>query len=364
MKTLIELNQFYLENPLPINIQEIIKENIGIDLTTHYADFSLKNPILVAPGQLTVNSSQIQKIYKAGYSGCVLKSVVGESENSQCSMTGLRKKEDFIKTFYEKEDKEGEYPIIHWNGRLDTRNLNEYMQFIKEVNNLNLSNFAIIGSFVCHLPKYEEDFNEKEWLYTLKKFDDAGYKILEIDFCPYLRQDNYWSTKEDILRWYRKIPEIIKTYFPKIKIYPKIININFGMDFQIEMAKETIKGGSDGLVIGNRIYKEEYNSGHGGEELRLTNLQQIKKIKELFPDIEISATGGIYSGKHVLEYLKAGAANVQLLSYIMGKVKKPFIKKGNKFEQVFYKILFDIKDGLIPCMLKDGYNNIKEVGLS
>ncbi|MCL4376842.1 MAG: hypothetical protein M1409_00465 [Actinobacteria bacterium] len=128
------------------------------------------------------------------------------------------------------------------------------------------------------------------------------------------------------------------------------------------MAEGAVKGGSDGLVIGNRIYKEQYGSGHGGEDLRLLNLQQIKKIKKLFPGIEISATGGIYSGKHVFEYLKAGAKNVQLLSYIMGKVKKPFIKNGNKFENVFHKLLFDSTDGLLFYMLKEGYKNIYDIG--
>jgi len=51
---------------------------------------------------------------------------------------------------------------------------------------------------------------------------------------------------------------------------------------------------------------------------------QIREIKNVFPDISISGTGGIYEGRHILEYLKAEAENVQVLSYIPGKVKNNF----------------------------------------
>lgn len=361
LKTLKELSEYYIKHDIPLDIGEKIEAELGIELKASYDNQLLKNPIIVAPGQLTLNISQIEKIYLAGYSGCVLKSVIGEDKEGFCSMSSQRKKPTRIETFYEKKDKEGIKPIIHWDGRCDTRCLKDYLKFAKSVKEKKFFDFVTVGSLLCHLPKGKEEFKAEEWVYTATSLYNLGYKILEIDFCPYLKSDNCYDEKETLLRWYEEVPKIIKTRLPEVKIYPKLINPQFGLNFQIKMAEKSLSAEADGLVIGNRIYKEEYKSGHGGEELRLLNLEQIRAVKKIFPEVKISATGGVYSGRDILEYLKAGADNVQLLSYIMGKVKKPFEKEGNKLEKVFHKLLFDLQEGLLACMIKEGYDKIEEI---
>lgn len=310
--------------------------------------------ILVAPGQLTTNTTQIEKIKKTGYGGCVLKSVIGEDENGNCSMLNHRKKATYIKTVYDPDDKNGNCPIIHWDGRGDTRNLSEYSKFAEESIKYQGENFLIIASILCHLPSPDEDIKKEEWIHTTKILYETGYRIFEIDFCPALKTENILMDKKNILRWYETIPSIIKSVSPEITVFPKLLNPAYGLDFQLQMAESSVKGKADGLVVANRIFKKEYNCAHGGKELREKNLIQIKEIKKSFPEIPISATGGVYSGKHIFDYLKAGAKNVQILSYIMGKVNTPFPKKsGNKFEKVFHKLLFDPADGLVFCMLKE-----------
>ena len=347
--------KYYLLRNFPPYLEKEIKETLGIDLKTQYGSFSLKNPILVAPGQLSIHPFQIERIYQAGYGGCVLKSVVGEDKNGNCSMLSQRRKPTIIKTFYETNDKNGRFPIIHWNGRCDPRTLKEHLIFAKAIKKKRFNNFLLIGSFLCHLPIRENSFKIEEWAYTCSQLYQSGYSIAEIDFCPYLKKDNFYKGKEEILRWYRNIPEIIKSSQPEMKIFPKLLNPQWGVQFQVEMAEAALEGGADGLVVANRIYKEEYNSGHGGEELRLLNLKQIKAIKKSFPEVPISATGGVYSGRHIFAYLKAGAQNVQVLSYIMGRVKEGLNRKGTKLEKVFYKLLFDERDGLIAWMIREGY---------
>ena len=57
----------------------------------------------------------------------------------------------------------------------------------------------------------------------------------------------------------------------------------------------------------------------------------------------ISATGGTYSGKHIAEYLKIGAQNVQVLTYVM----------KNGFEKAFEELMFNPKDGFVALVLKE-----------
>ncbi len=357
IENLKKLSQEFLFSDIPCNFEVIVKEKLGLDIGAKYGNLKLKNPLLVAPGQMTVSVSQIVNIKKAGFAGCVLKSVVAEDEKGNCSMIRYRKKPSFVETVYDPEDTEGCCPIIHWDGGLDTRCLDQYIEFAYACSKLNSDEFRIIASLLGHLPSYDEEFIESEWIYTTKRLYDAGYRYFEIDFCPFLKQQDQLMNKKTVLRWYRTIPEIIKRSFPDVFVFPKIMNLDYGMDFQIEMAENSIKGRADGVVIGNRIYKKEIGCAHGGKELRERNLLQIKKVYDKNLEIPISATGGIYSGRHIYQYIEAGAQNVQVLSFLMGKLKKPLEKKGNRFQQVFYKLMLDPEDGYLACLLQQRMKN-------
>ncbi|MCM8767492.1 MAG: hypothetical protein NC921_01750 [Candidatus Omnitrophica bacterium] len=343
-----ELQKYYLENPIDEKFPEIIKNELGIEIFSYYGKFKLIHPVMVAPGQLTREKQQIERIKKGGYSGCVLKSVVGEDENGNCSMIRYRKSMTFLKTVYEDFDKEGAFPIIMWNGRADVRDLKNYLGFAKEVISFNNKNFLIVSSILGHFPEKDKKVKKEEWIYTVKKLYEIGYRFFEIDFCPGLKIEKEIVEKENILRIYREIPQILKNEFCDITVFPKLINLDYGIDFQVRMVEEAIKGKADGIVIGNRMFKEEINGAWGGTELRERNLKVIREVKKSYPKFSISGTGGIYTGKHICQYLESGADSVQILSYILGKVKKPFIKqKGDKFEKVLYELFFNPNDGYL-----------------
>lgn len=351
IEKIARLERYFAQRPLTENLDEIVRQELGININAFYGSCPLKNPVIVAPGQLTRFASQVAETRKAGYSGCVLKSVVGEDEKGRCSMSSFRKPAGYVKSVYDPSDVGKMYPIIHWDGKLDTRNLAGYLQFAKEVYGYaGTGSFLLAASILCHLPSPDEDFKKEEWVYTAKKLFDAGYKTFEIDFCPQLSNESSLIEKKNVLRWYATIPSYVKSVSPEITVFSKAMNLDFGMDFQIEMSSETIKGGADGIVIGNRLFKKEFGCAHGGKELRERNITQIKEIKKIFPDVHVSGTGGVYTGKDIVDYLEAGAENVQILSFLMGKTAIRFTKKGTKFEKVLHRLLFDPSDGLLVSM--------------
>ncbi|HRR96906.1 MAG TPA: hypothetical protein P5150_09300 [Candidatus Ratteibacteria bacterium] len=351
MDTINELRKLYEDRSLRKEIEKRIKEITGIDLSAKYGNFCLKNPILVAPGQLTRTQTQIRQIREAGFGGCVLKSVAGEDKEGNCSMELYRTPPTYLKSIYENYDIDKKFPIIHWDGRGDTRNLDEYLYFAENVFKYEKDNeFLIISSIIAHFPLPDEEIKKDEWIYTTEKLYNVGARIFEIDFCPQLEKEEEKIEKENILRWYKNIPSIIKSVKKDISVFPKIMNLEFGIDFQIEMVKAAVEGKADGVVIANRIFKKEFGCAHGGKELKERNIQQIKEVKKLFPDVHISATGGIYTGKDILDYIQVGAENVQLLSFLMGKSSINFGIEGTKFEKVFYFLLFDSETGLLPLL--------------
>lgn len=363
MKNKLELlrQQCYQDN-WPENFPELVKEYLSIELDCFYGKRWLKHPVVVAPGQLTVRPEQIAEIKKAGYAGCVLKSLVGENSLGSCRMAFQRQKATYIKTVYEEEDHSGRYPIIHWDGRADTRNLKEYLTFALQARQFEERNFFVAGSFLCHLPAPSEDFQREEWQFTVQKLSQIGFSTLEVDFCPSLVKEHNLMEKKNILRWYRQVPEIIKSVEPEIAVFPKLLNLNWGLDFQLEMAEAAWKGGADGLVVANRIYDEKLHCAYGGKKLRERNLRQVKEICRWFPGLSISGTGGVYCGRDVLDYLEAGASNIQLLSFLMGKVRSPWLRKsGSKLEKVLFELYFHPEEGILPLLLQRGWKNLQRI---
>ncbi|MEN6358037.1 MAG: hypothetical protein ABFD83_13245 [Armatimonadota bacterium] len=355
-RELSKVHEYYKRKPIPSCLFQMLVDELELpSLNVSYLDLPLKNPLIVAPGQMTLRTSQVESIHEAGFAGCVLKSVVGESRNGCCSMINQRKHASYIRTFHKGDDPEGKRPIIHWDGRCDTRTLSEYMDFARKAHLYNNpDDFIVIASILCHLPFPHEDFLEEEWVHTTKVHYEAGFKHIEIDFCPFLASDDYTENQENVLRWYRTCPGIMKSVASDVKVFPKMLNLDWGLEFQLKMAEAAFDGGSDGVVVANRHYNRQYASGHGGEELRLRNLEQVRHIKERFPTLSISATGGVYSGRDIYNYLKAGAQNVQFLSYLMGKVNTPFARtEGSRFDMVFHKLILDPDDGLLACLLEE-----------
>jgi len=348
-------------------VEKSLNKDFGITFRSTYLDLELRNPIIVAPGPLSQTTSQVVRAASSGFGGIVLKSVVGEDRNGDCSMKMLRTKPTYGRWV---NDDEGN-PVYHWNGGLDLRTFTEYLKFAEKAFKIGEElNFAVIPSFLCHLPKNidKEDWKVEEWEYTVTKLSEAAlpmYKdrkiIFEIDFCPFLKREKLAVDKKTILHWYRKTPKIVKENCPNSYVVPKIMNLDFGLNFQTEMVKAANQGGADCVVIANRFFrkfadpntKESYFTAHGGRELRIKNQNQIAKAKKAV-NIPVSATGGTYSGKHVYEYLSLGAQNVQLVTYVM--------KFG--FEESFKNIMFNPQNGLLATLFTSKTENPKWLNLS
>ena len=333
---------------------KLILDRFNIDLSFSYLNLDLKCPILIAPGPLTQSLSRIKEAADAGYGGVVLKSVVGEDRHGNASMKMLRKRSTFARWVY---DDEGN-PIFHWNGGLDLRDLREYLKFAREAFRFGRErDFPVIPSFLCHLPKsLDEEWRVEEWEYTTRMLVESASiyygdlpVIMEIDFCPFLKRERLAVDREVVLRWYREAPKLVKEASSNVQVVPKLLNLDFGLDFQMEMIRAARDGGADGIVIANRFFRkytakdtgETYFTAHGGMELRLLNQRQIREAKRI-ADMPISATGGTYSGRHIIEYLSLGAQNVQVLTYVM--------KRG--FEEAFEDLIFNPKDGFVKLILE------------
>jgi len=364
-KKIRELYKEYNESGLPKDFTSIVIQEFDIDITAKYIDIELRNPVIVAPGQLTLHEYQIELIAEAGYGAAVLKSVVGEDRYGNSSMAPFfRKKPTYIKVVYDPDDVGRSRPIILWDGGLDTRPLKEYLNFAANAIKVS-SGLPLIASFLAHLPQLEEPWREDEWIYTASRLRELGYKHFEIDFCPFIVRENIARDRETVKRWYREATGIIKKGVPDAKVAPKIMNLNFGEDFQLEMIISAVEGKADGVVVANRFFRTDIGSPYGGRELKERNIRQIARARREGVKIPISGTGGVYSGIDILDYLKAGAENVQIHSMIYAFILEKRYEYTKVFKKVLLELMLNPNHGFIPAFLdlrnKTGIRSIKEL---
>lgn len=343
----------YLVEKGRMGLEEKVLEELGIDLSARYLDLELRNPIILAPGPLSQTSSQVERAFKAGYGAVVLKSVVGEDRNGGASMRFLRRKPTFMRWYVDESlDPEGRNPTVHWNGGLDTRNLMDYLEFARKAYDVGRrTGMPLIASVLCHLVSGPEDeWNVEEWTYTVGKMCEIGYRHFEIDFCPFLEGEDRAEDKQTVLRWYREAPRVLRDVPYDVKVVPKILNLDFGLEFQVEMVRAAVAGRSDGVTVANRVYRVftdretgvEYGSSHGGLELKRINQEQIKEVRKRGLNMPVSATGGVYTGKDAAEYLTLGAENIQVLTCVM----------RNGLEKAFHNLVFNPQEGVVAILRK------------
>lgn len=355
-RELTDLARSCLEGPLPADLPEQVRSRFGVDLSADYPPLSMPTPLMVAPGQMSLRPEHIRRAVSAGFGGVVLKSHVGESASGLCSMTWMRRRPTTIRTFYEEADTAGQRPIIHWNGRGDTRSWAEYEPFAREAVRIAAdSPVALVGSFLCHLPQLEEGWIEEEWVLAGRRHAELGLCAVEIDFCPYIECEGEGARRETVLRWYRGATELIHRGAPGLAVYPKLLSLPWGVPFSVEMARAAVDGGAAGLVCSNRIYKPRYESGHGGCELFERNLAAMRAIRGAGMGCPIVGTGGIYTGVELLAYILAGASCGQVMSILMGRFATPLPRRGDRFAAVNWRILLDPAHGLVAALL-DGAN--------
>ncbi len=292
-----------------------------------------------------------------------MKSVVGEDAKGNASMKKLRRTSLGKWVF----DEEGD-PVFHWKGGLDTRNFTEYLEFAKKAYETGKNHdVPIIASFLCHLPSgVEEEWNVEEWSYTARKLYEAGYIHMEIDFCPFLKEEETAKKKESVLRWYREAPKLVKEASPEIRVISKILNLDLGksreakMKFQEEMVRAAVDGEADAVTIANRFFikgyvnretGEVYDTTHGGKRLREMNQELIRRVRASGVKKPISATGGTYTGQHVFEYLSLGAQNVQVFTYVF----------YNGLEKAIKNLLWNPQKGLAAILRSKGIYSLKNL---
>jgi hypothetical protein len=199
-----------------------------------------------------------------------------------------------------------------------------------------------------------EPFKDSEYAFTTRALAAAWSEpllLLEKDFSPTLAGNALAGEQEQILRWLREVPTHIRGQ-AAVRLAMKIMNARFDDDFQLEMVRAA--SGADGLVVFNRLFDPKQGVAYGGPELTERNLRVLARLTPGgSPGIpELSGTGGISSGRDILEYARRGCESVQLHTYFQLPLDEYAATDGSRTQRALHQLVFDPVDGLIAGMLE------------
>ncbi|MEZ6049240.1 MAG: hypothetical protein R3C11_27410 [Planctomycetaceae bacterium] len=365
----------YATEILPLSYTEFIRNEFHIDLTTQYAGLPIQSPFGKASGQLSMTSRQVADDVSAGLGFIVLKTVIAQDES------GAQTMQDWVST----ETKMVVEPIVGaegdtgwtvtWKGRGWSRSFNDYLNLIREANQISGDQCLIVPSCKYHLPgPHQQLWNEDEYRFTTKALYEAwnssrvGEKKsmpLEKDFSPTLAGDRLSEVREQILNWLNEVPRLIRaslTNPDQIRIGLKLFNTLFEDEFQLELLNQIHKGEHhpDFFIYGNRLFdpRREFEGhlgvAYGGPDLSDRNLRILTRYRQLNTAqniLPLSATGNINSGRRAVEYMLCGAENFQMHTYFQLPASEYSCKVGNKTHKALHELYFHPEQGLIAWLV-------------
>jgi len=362
------------------SLTDHIEDSYGLDLSTEYAGYCIRNPWGKASGQLSMTAHQVAEDIDAELGFVVLKTVIAQDESGTQMMRDWAIKESRMLA-EPISGQSGETGwTISWKGRGWWLSFSEYLELIRQSRRLARdSRTLIVPSCKYHLPTAaESSWNIDEYVFTTREllkawhsedFADDGPMPLEKDFSPTLAGSDRASAETQILEWLTTVPRLIREATPandSIRLGLKVFNTLFDDDFQLAMLK-TIHEADENRpafhVYGNRLFdpNREFEGHHGiaygGPDLSDRNLRVMTQFQTDHRDGKIggqlipwSATGNIVTGKMALEYALRGAASFQLHTFFQLPSRQYSLKTGSKIQKALHELYFHPSTGLIVWM--------------
>lgn len=341
---------------LPRDFANYIRESYRIDLSARYLGQPLPHPVGKGSGQLSLRADQLEADRDAGLAFVVLKTLIAEDSTGQQSMGAWAIHETRMQVERRRSSAGREGWTVSWKGRGWDRSLADYLALLRAGRDLARDGGPlVVPSVKYHLPPSGELFLEDEYRFTTgelaRSFWD-GPLLIEKDFSPTLAGDALAGEREQVLRWIREVPALIRASASGgVLVALKLMNSRFDDDFQIIMLEAAHD--ADGVTAFNRLFDPARGVAYGGYDLSDRNLRVLDsaRAKGLRP-YQLSGTGNICSGKMILEYARRGAESVQLHTFFQLPLGEYSATDGNRSQRALHALFFHPEDGLIAGMLE------------
>lgn len=341
---------------LPRDFPAYVRDAYHIDLTARYLGETLSHPIGKGSGQLSLNEKQLAEDAAAGLAFTVLKTVVAQDEAGVQSMAAWATHETKMRVEKRRAGDGREGWTVTWKGRGWDRSFDDYLSLVRAGRDLTRSgDLLVIPSVKYHLPRLGVPFVESEYRHTTSALAEVWGTpplLIEKDFSPTLAGDALAEDREQVLRWLRDVPRLIRESSPmRVRVALKVMNARFEEGFQHEMM--LAGAGADALVVFNRMYDSDQGVAYGGWDLSDRNLRVLGSFSFLSREADqptvrhLCGTGAVGSGRAVLAYALGGCEAVQVHTAFQLPLDEYSATKGSRTQRTLHRFIFHPEDGMI-----------------
>jgi hypothetical protein len=356
MRALLAADFERFREALPRDFATYVREAYHIDLTARYLGQLLPHPIGKGSGQLSLNEHQLEEDAAAGLAFVVLKTLIAQDAAGVQSMAAWAVHETKMRVERRIVGESHRGWTVTWKGRGWDRSFDDYLALVRTGRDFTRAGeLLVLPSVKYHLPRLGVPFVESEYRFTTAGLAEAWGEpplLLEKDFSPTLAGDALADDQEQILRWLRETPELIRWASPiESLVSLKLMNARFPEDFQHEMMLAA--AGADALVCFNRLFDSARGVAYGGTDLLERNLRVLGSFSWLggagaaAPLPSLCGTGGISSGRDVIAYAQAGCEAVQLHTFFQLPLDEYTARSGSRTQRALHQLLFHPQEGLI-----------------
>jgi hypothetical protein len=349
------------DNP-PGNLPDIVRHDLGVDLTTRYGGAEIAHPFGKASGQLSCTVPQVEEDVRAGLAFVVLKTVIAETASGQRSMAAWTVRDTKMRVERRTSAAGREGWTVTWTGRGWHGTLPDYLEFFGQALTTAVgTHVPIVPSVKYHLPAGDEEFQLDEYEFTTTALLDvwrgagAGAEmLLEKDFSPTLAGDARARDESTILRWLERVPALVASSGGgEVRLGMKVMNAMGDDALQIAMLEALARAQPPPayLIVFNRLFDEVKGVAFGGWDLSDRNLRVLdlarKRNLRLPP---LSATGNICSGRMMVEYALRGCENGQIHTFFQLPRSEYTARGGSRSAAALHTLLLHPSEGLVAWL--------------
>lgn len=288
-----------------------------MSLRTEFCGVSFPNPFTLASAPPTTTGEMIVRAFEAGWGGAIIKTVTTERERIEnvsprfASMNvGARRMHGF-----QNIELISDRPLEVWL---------EECRRIKD----RFPDRVLIGSIMA------AGSAKDDWQELTERLQETGVDMIECNLgCPHGMPERGMGSvcsqnpeiTGNITRWVKavaKVPIIIKLS-PNVTdiTVPAAAAIANGADAVSAINTVNVMMGIDieSFAPQPSVHGETTYGGYSGSAVRPIALKAVSDIARQHPGFPISATGGIATWKDGVEFLLAGASNLQVCTEVMLK---------------------------------------------
>jgi hypothetical protein len=369
----------FAQEGLPDDLGAYLLETYGLDMTASYAGAALRNPWGKASGQLTLNKAQIEEAAEAQLGLAVLKTVIAQDAGGNQSMSAWAIKESqMVAEPIQSKETGATGWTITWKGRGWWQPFSDYLDLVRAACEIGRRHdLLVVPSVKYHLPAPGETlWRVEEYIETTRSlvaaYESAGGVLpvpLEKDFSPTLAGSDLARQREMVLEWLRRVPPLIRRAVPgrdKLRIGLKLFNSMDDDAFQLAMLAQVHDQPErpDFLIYANRlfdpdrVFEGKTGVAYGGPDLSDRNLRLLSRLRAAQergqiarPQLEVSATGDISSGRLAVEYVLRGCTSLQIHTLFQLPSIEYAQRAGTKVQRALHRLYFDPADGFLVWSL-------------